>query len=163
MKKVLILLSNGFEILEAATFIDILGWANVFGNEKIEIVTAGSHEKLNSTFGLQVIPNAQITDINIDDFDALAIPGGFEKAGFYQDGFSEEFLKLIRYFDEKKKIIASICVPIFTLVFGKPTEIVVFMSFLCLIIIYRHRSNISRLKRREEKKVKLFRKSKRYK
>ncbi len=110
MKKILILLSNGFEVLEAAAFIDILGWANVFGNEKIEIVTAGAHAKLNCTFGFQVIPDVQIKDFNIDDFDALAIPGGFEKAGFYEDGFSEEFLNLIRYFDKKNKPIASICV-----------------------------------------------------
>ena len=110
MKKILILLSNGFEILEAAAFIDILGWANVFGNEKIEIVTAGTHTKLKCTFGIQVIPDVQIKNLNIDEFDALAIPGGFEKAGFYEDGFSEEFLNLIRYFDEKEKLIASICV-----------------------------------------------------
>ncbi len=110
MKKILILLSNGFEILEAAAFIDILGWANVFGNEKIEIVTAGVHTKLKCTFGFQVIPDTQIKNLNINEFDALAIPGGFEKAGFYEDGFSEEFLNLIRYFDEKKKPIASICV-----------------------------------------------------
>jgi 4-methyl-5(b-hydroxyethyl)-thiazole monophosphate biosynthesis len=110
MKKILILLSNGFEILEAAAFIDILGWANIFGNEKIEIVTAGAHKKLKCTFGFQVIPDAQIKNLNINDFEALAIPGGFERAGFYEDGFSEEFLNLIRYFDQKKKPIASICV-----------------------------------------------------
>lgn len=110
MKKILILLSNGLEILEAAAFIDILGWANFFGNEKIEIVTAGAHTKLKCTFGFQVIPDVRIKNLNINDFDALAIPGGFEQAGFYEDGFSEEFLNLIRYFNEKKKPIASICV-----------------------------------------------------
>ena len=110
MKKILVLLSNGFELFEAAAFIDVLGWANVFGNEEISTVTAGAHAKLNCTFGFQIIPDAQISDLNMDDFDALAIPGGFEKAGFYEDGFSEAFLKIIRHFDEKKKPIASICV-----------------------------------------------------
>ncbi|MBU1061975.1 MAG: glycerol-3-phosphate 1-O-acyltransferase PlsY [Candidatus Omnitrophica bacterium] len=55
-------------------------------------------------------------------------------------------------------IVASICVPVLTLVFGKPTEIVVVTSFLCLLIIYRHRSNIRRLKSGEEKRIKLFKK-----
>ena len=110
MKKILILLSNGFEILEAGAFIDILGWANVFGNEKIEIVTAGARTKLKCTFGFHVIPDVQIRNLNINEFDALAIPGGFENAGFYEDGFSEEFLDLIRHFDEKKKPVAAICV-----------------------------------------------------
>jgi hypothetical protein len=35
MKKILILLSNGFEIYEGASFIDVLGWSNEFGTEKI--------------------------------------------------------------------------------------------------------------------------------
>ena len=110
MKKILILLSNGFEIFEAAAFIDIFGWANEFGSEPIKIVSAGFHEKIRCTFGLQIIPEIQINKLNIDEFDALAIPGGFEKAGFYQDAYSEEFLNLIIQFDKNKKPIASICV-----------------------------------------------------
>ncbi|MBP3887306.1 MAG: DJ-1/PfpI family protein [Cellulosilyticum sp.] len=45
-----------------------------------------------------------------DGFDALAIPGGFEEAGFYKDAYSEEFLNLIREFDAAGKLIASVCV-----------------------------------------------------
>lgn len=55
-------------------------------------------------------------------------------------------------------IIASIAVPVCTLVFGEPTEVVIFMSLLCLIIVYKHRSNISRLKKGEERKISLFKK-----
>jgi putative intracellular protease/amidase len=35
MKRVLILLSNGFEVYEAAAFIDVLGWASTFGSEPV--------------------------------------------------------------------------------------------------------------------------------
>jgi 4-methyl-5(b-hydroxyethyl)-thiazole monophosphate biosynthesis len=45
-----------------------------------------------------------------DVFDALAVPGGFEESGFYQDAYHEDFLKIIRQFNESRKIIASICV-----------------------------------------------------
>lgn len=110
MKNVLILLSNGFEVLEAAAFIDVLGWANLFGPEKIEAVTAGFHEKLRCTFGFQVLPEAQVADLDVDAFDALAIPGGFQKAGFYEDAYSEAFLELIRRFDRDGKPIAAVCV-----------------------------------------------------
>ena len=55
-------------------------------------------------------------------------------------------------------IIASISVPIFTLVFSEPTELIIFTSLLCLIIVYRHRSNIRRLSKGEEKRISLFRK-----
>jgi len=55
-------------------------------------------------------------------------------------------------------IITSISMPIFSLIFGEATEIVVFMSLLCLIIVYRHRSNIKRLSKGEEKRISLFKK-----
>jgi len=53
-------------------------------------------------------------------------------------------------------IIASIAVPLFTLVFSEPTETVIFMSILCLVIVYKHRSNIKRLQDGEEKRISLF-------
>ena len=55
-------------------------------------------------------------------------------------------------------IIASITVPVFTLIFNEPTEIVIFLSILCLLIVYRHRFNIRRLKQGEEKRINLFKK-----
>ena len=55
-------------------------------------------------------------------------------------------------------IVAVISVPIFTLAFGEPAEIVIFMCILCLIIVYTHRPNIKRLIRREEKRISLFKK-----
>ena len=48
--------------------------------------------------------------VNAKDFDALAIPGGFESAGFYEDAYDERFLNLIREFDQENKLIAAICV-----------------------------------------------------
>nr|WP_262501611.1 DJ-1/PfpI family protein [Propionispora hippei] len=49
-----------------------------------------------------------IEEININDYDALAIPGGFEEFGFYEEAYDERFLNLIREFDEQQKIIATI-------------------------------------------------------
>ncbi|PIP67486.1 MAG: acyl-phosphate glycerol 3-phosphate acyltransferase [Candidatus Omnitrophica bacterium CG22_combo_CG10-13_8_21_14_all_43_16] len=55
-------------------------------------------------------------------------------------------------------IIAVISIPIFTLAFGEPAEIVVFMCLLCLIIVYKHKPNIKRLARGEEKRISFFKK-----
>ena len=110
MKKVLILLANGFELYEASAYIDVLGWATVFGTEPIEVVTAGFSKQLHCTFGFDVIPDSKISQLDLESFDALAIPGGFEKAGFYQDAFSDRFLDAIRQFEDAGKPISSICV-----------------------------------------------------
>ena len=110
MKKVLILLANGFEVYEAAAFIDVLGWATTFGSDPIEIVTAGTRDRLQCTFGFDVVPDALISELDLDSFDALAIPGGFEKAGFYEDAYSGELLEIIRVFDQVHKPVSSVCV-----------------------------------------------------
>lgn len=109
-KKVLLLLSNGFEALEAAVFTDVFGWNQEHGDISTELVTAGMRRTLKCTWNFTVIPELQIDQVVSEEFDALAIPGGFESAGFYEDAYSESFLDLIREFDNRGKNIASICV-----------------------------------------------------
>ncbi|KPU45849.1 isonitrile hydratase [Oxobacter pfennigii] len=110
MKKVLLLLANGFEAYEASVFSDVLGWNKLEGDGTTLVVTAGMRQKLKCTWNFTVIPEIQVSEINVNDYDALAIPGGFEEAGFYEDAFSEEFLNIIRQFNSTGRIIASICV-----------------------------------------------------
>ncbi|MBN1813930.1 MAG: DJ-1/PfpI family protein [Anaerolineae bacterium] len=110
MKRVLLLLANGVELFEAAAFTDVLGWADTFGAERIDLVCAGLHPRLRCTFGPDLIPDVQLDQVRVEDFDALAIPGGFEMAGFYGDGYAEPFLDIIRQFDRAGKPIAAICV-----------------------------------------------------
>ncbi|WDA41004.1 DJ-1/PfpI family protein [Erythrobacter sp. BLCC-B19] len=109
-KRVLLLLADGFEPLEAAGFTDVLGWANIDGDEPIELVSAGLRPRLRATFGFSVVPDALVSALDLDSFDALAVPGGFEGAGFYQDALSDEFLAVIRHFESRGKIVASVCV-----------------------------------------------------
>jgi 4-methyl-5(b-hydroxyethyl)-thiazole monophosphate biosynthesis len=110
MKRVLLLLADGVELFEAAAFTDVLGWADTFGSERIACICAGLHPRLGCTFGPDLIPDVQIDQVRAEDFDALAIPGGFETAGFYKDGYAEPFLDIIRQFDRAGKPIAAICV-----------------------------------------------------
>ncbi len=110
MKKVCLLLPNGFEAVEASVFTDVLGWNKFEGDGTTEVVTVGTRDLLKCTWNFKVVPDMQINEVNVDDFDALAIPGGFEEANFYEDAFREDVLALIRKFNEKEKLIATICV-----------------------------------------------------
>lgn len=110
MKKVLLLLANGFEAVEASVFTDVLGWNKFEGDGTTEVVTAGLHPKLSCTWNFTVIPEKLVSELDLDEFDALAIPGGFEETGFYQDAYDDKFLDVIRHFHEGHKPIASICV-----------------------------------------------------
>jgi len=109
-KKVLLLLAQGFEEYEASVFTDVMGWSRAEGLEGVDLLTAGIRKQIKGTWNLLVEPQAQLKDIHLDDFDALAIPGGFEETGFYEDAYAEEFLDVIRHFNQAGKPIASICV-----------------------------------------------------
>ena len=110
MKRVLLLLADGFETFEASVFIDVIGWNLVDGDGSTELFTCGLNQEIKSSFSQRFIVDYLISEIDIDSFDALAIPGGFEEYNFYKDAYDDRFLDLIRGFKEKNKIIASICV-----------------------------------------------------
>ena len=110
MKKVLLFLAQGFEAYEASVFTDVFGWSREFGSEPVDLVTTALRPELKCTWNLIVRPELDFEKVNVGNFDALAIAGGFEKAGFYEDAYDERILKLIREFDREGKAIAAICV-----------------------------------------------------
>lgn len=108
-KKVLVFLAMAFETMEFCAFIDVLGWARVDYGHNISVDTCGFNDKVISTFNVPVLVDKTIDQINPDEYAALAIPGGFGEFGFYEDAYNEKFLQLIRNFEAKGKIIASVC------------------------------------------------------
>lgn len=108
--KTLLFLAKGFETMEFSVFIDIMGWGKTDFGYNVEVVTCGFEKQVISTFNVPVIVDKTFDEINVDEYDALAIPGGYGEFGFYEDVYDERFLSLIREFNSKGKIIASICV-----------------------------------------------------
>lgn len=108
--KILLFCNKGFETMEFAPFVDVFGWARNDFHYDIDVVTCGFSKIVTSTFGIPVTVDRTLEEICVDDYDALAIPGGFEEFGFYEEAYDEQFLDLIREFDRQSKYIASICV-----------------------------------------------------
>ncbi len=109
-KKVLLFLAQGFEAYEASFFTDVFGWSRDAGFEAVDLITTGLRSEVKCYWNLIVKPELDFSEINIEDYDALAIPGGAGEAGFYEDAYDERFLNLIREFNRRDKLIASICV-----------------------------------------------------
>ena len=109
-KRVLILLSNGFEVMEAGCFTEVFGWASIYGDIKFEQLSVGLRSPVKTTFGFDVLPEKLLTEIKPEDFDALVIPGGFGDAGFYDEALSEPFLDVVRNFHQRQAPIAAVCV-----------------------------------------------------
>jgi 4-methyl-5(b-hydroxyethyl)-thiazole monophosphate biosynthesis len=109
-KRVLLFLAQGFEEYEASVFTDVIGWSRIYGTKPVDLVTTGLREEVTCTWNFRVKPEIKFEHVDVSDFDALAIPGGFENAGFYEDAFDERFLDMVREFDIKGKPIAAVCV-----------------------------------------------------
>ena len=108
--KVLVFCAKGFETMEFSPFIDVSGWARNDFSYPVYVDTCGFTTQVNSTFNIPVIVDKLIDDVNTDDYDALAIPGGFEEFGFYEDAFNPKLLDMISEFNTQRKPIASVCV-----------------------------------------------------
>jgi protein deglycase len=110
MKKVLLLLTKGFETYEASVFIDVMGWNLIDGDHSTKLYSCGATKEVISSFDQKVVVDCLIKDIQVNEFDALAIPGGFEEYGFWEEVYGDETQDLIREFNRQGKLIASICV-----------------------------------------------------
>ncbi|BBF43738.1 thiJ/pfpI family protein [Lachnospiraceae bacterium KM106-2] len=113
--KVLLLCLKAFETMEFSVFIDVCGWARDEVNAEVSVTTCGFHKTVKSTFGVPIIMDEIIDDINVDDYDAIAIPGGFQEYGFREEAFHEKTAALIQKFNQQNKPIATVCVAAFAL------------------------------------------------
>lgn len=108
--KVLLFCAKGFETMEFSAFIDVMGWAANDYHFPVCVETCGFTKTVVSSFNVPVIVDKTIDEISENEYDALAIPGGFEEFGFYEEAYNEKILELIRAFDRHNKPIASVCV-----------------------------------------------------
>jgi len=97
----LVILSNGFEEVEAFTVIDVLRRAG------IDVVTVGlTTTMVDSAQRVRVMADKKLSDISPEDFEALILPGG---PGYRNLLNSNAVIELVKSFDKNKKIVAAIC------------------------------------------------------
>ena len=63
-EKILLLLADGFEAVEASVFTDVLGWNKWEGDGSTEVVTVGLRNKLTCTWNFTVIPEKRLMIFN---------------------------------------------------------------------------------------------------
>lgn len=101
MKRVLCILENGFEEIEAIAPVDLLRRAG------IEVVMAGvSARQVTGKCGVLVTADALLAEVSGDDFHALFLPGGPAVMDLRKNA---DVIALIRAFHVAVKPIAAIC------------------------------------------------------
>lgn len=111
-KKVLLFLAQGFEDLEAASIIDICGWTYYRKYlQKVDVFVTGFHKEVTGRFGLKINTDVLIDDIDPQEYEVLAIPGGFHSYGF-DEAYDVKVLDLAESIYNRGGIIATMCVGI---------------------------------------------------
>ena len=100
MKKVCVLLAEGFEEIEALTVVDLLRRARIY------VDTAAVADEY-MVHGIAVQTEDLFSEVDFEDFDMLVLPGGLP--GTTNLGDHSGVRKVIRDFAEKDKYIAAIC------------------------------------------------------
>lgn len=115
MKKVALLLANGFETIEALTTVDVLRRANVVCD------TFGvDGETITSSHNISVRVDKMFDFEKVKDYDFLVLPGGLKGAETLRD--NEDVIRLIKLFNLEKKYICAICAAPIALGKAKITE-----------------------------------------
>lgn len=102
MKRVLVLLANGFEETEAVTAVDVLRRGGV------DVVLCSLGEKLvEGSRHIVIQADITIDSDGLKDFDGIYLPGGTKGATTLRDDARAQ--ELIRYYKNSGKKIAAIC------------------------------------------------------
>ncbi|NLM50792.1 MAG: DJ-1/PfpI family protein [Clostridiaceae bacterium] len=105
---VYVFLAEGFEEIEAITFVDVLRRANV------DVKTVGvTGKEVTGSHGIKLTADILIDEVNRDDLQMIYLPGGMPGAKNLSE--NEKVSDIIKYAHENKKYIAAICAAPFIL------------------------------------------------
>lgn len=99
--KILVPMMSGFEEIELISIVDILRRAG------LSVVIAAESENVAGAHGVMLKADCKFSEINIDDFSAIALAGGYE--GMINLSKSSFIIDTLKDFNTKNKLIAAIC------------------------------------------------------
>ena len=102
MVKALVFLATGFEEIETVTVVDVLRRAN------IDVTVASlTSNVVEGAYGMNVVADKKINEVNVNDFDALVVPGG--NPGYKNLRKDPRVIEMIKQAYNANKFIAAIC------------------------------------------------------
>ncbi len=104
MTKVLVLLAEGFEEVEALTPVDYLRRTGV----EVDMASLTDDLKVRGAHGIEVLANKRIEEITEHgSYSGIIIPGGLPGATNLRD--DDRVIKLVKEYNEKGRLVAAIC------------------------------------------------------
>ncbi len=103
MKKVCVLLADGFEEVEALTVVDLLRRARVY----VDTVSVTEEYMIRGSHGIAVQTEDLFEEVNLAEFDMIVLPGGLP--GTTNLGAHSGVRRIVKDFAESGKYVAAIC------------------------------------------------------
>lgn len=104
MKKILLLLAEGFEEVEALTTVDYLRRMDII----VDTCSINEENKVTGAHKITVIADKKLNQVDsIRDYSGVVIPGGLPGATNLRD--HERVIELVQEFDKEEKLIGAIC------------------------------------------------------
>lgn len=103
VKKVAMMLGDGFEPVEAIAPVDALRRGGV----EVTTVSVMTDRMVMAAQGVPVVADAQVKEVSFDDFDMIVVPGG--SGGVENLSRCQPLLDALKDFAAQRKFIGSIC------------------------------------------------------
>lgn len=111
--RILLLLGQGFDDMEAAAFIDVCGWTSYRKQSpKVQLdITGLQKSPIRGRFGTEFPVTLPISKVCPEHYSAIALPGGFRSHGF-NEMYDERIYGLLQKSHQAGAVIATVCVGI---------------------------------------------------
>ena len=106
----LVIVPDGSDEMEVAPIVEIPGWTKVVeGTERVDVKVAGWDNPIYMFHGLKIVPYIMIDEVNVDEYDAICLPGGWHGTQYFDQIRTDALKNILREADKKGKIIATMC------------------------------------------------------
>lgn len=102
MKKVAVVLVQGFEIVEAMAPLDMMRRAKI----DVDTISVENKEYVKSAINVDIKVDKKLSDVDLTTYDLVFLPGGPGTSNYYN---SQELLDAIKSMYENNKYVTAIC------------------------------------------------------
>ena len=103
MSKIMVLLPNGYEEIEALTVVDFCRRAGI----EAELVSITGSLETKGDHDIVIMADKKLEDVELSEYDGVVTPGGLPGTKMLKA--DTKVLEVIQIFFEDKKLVASIC------------------------------------------------------
>ena len=103
MKKVSVILADGFEEIEALTVVDLLRRAQIY----VDTISITDDDKVHGAHGINVQTEDIFEEVNFAESDMIVLPGGMPGTTNLDEHSGVR--KVVKDFFEEGKYVAAIC------------------------------------------------------